>query len=152
MKLIYSMFGAALLAVTLTACGGGDEPADDTPEAVNGEVEHVDGDNGDMSDGGGDDDMASGGDEPMRSAGTDPEFISGCVNSSNLSREMCTCIAASAEAELSDNSRDFLTASLNENAEEATAIRMRMSIAEVTEAGMFMMNATTDCAERGFND
>lgn len=153
MKSVLSILGASVLALTLAACGGSDEPDADVPPAVNGEVDHVDDDGNvaqDVNHDADDDDMA-GGDQPMNSAGTDPEFVAGCLQSSNMSREMCTCLAASARAELSDNGHDFLVATLNQRADEATAIRMRMSIEEVTQSAMFMTNGTRDCAERGFN-
>ena len=87
----------------------------------------------------------------MNSAGTDPEFIDGCLMSSNMSREMCVCLAASAREQLSESAHDFLVATLNQRADEATEIRARMSIEDVTSSAMFMTNGTRDCAERGFN-
>jgi hypothetical protein len=152
MKSLVSIFGAAAIALVLAGCDGSDEPADDAPEAVNGRMDHQDGDDASHDDDDASDDGAtSGGDEPMMSAGTDPEFIEGCLMSSNMSREMCVCLAASAREELSEDAHDFLVATLNQRAEEATAIRMRMSIEDVTSSAMFMTNGTRDCAERGFN-
>lgn len=150
MKSLVSVLGGAALALVLAACGGSEEAADEAPEAVNGEVENVD----DGYDAGEDSDDTANmgdGDQPVTSAGTDPDFIAGCLQASNMSREMCTCLAASARAELSDNSHDFLVATLNSRGDEATEIRTRMSIEEVTSAAMFMTNGTRDCAERGFN-
>lgn len=152
MTRFFALTGAALLAVTLAACGGPDAADDDTPEAVNGQMEYVDGDGDAAGDDNSSDDMAGGGDQPAYSAGTDPDFIAGCLQSSNLSRAMCTCIAAAAEEELSDDERAFLTASLNQDAEAATEFRMRLDVMEAANVGVFMSNSTRSCAERGFND
>lgn len=152
MRSLVSIFGAAAVALVLAGCGGSDESAEDAPEAVNGQMDHQDGDDAAQDDeDAGNDVASSGGDEPMTSAGTDPEFIEGCLMSSNMSREMCVCLAASAREQLSEDAHDFLVATLNQRAEEATAIRMRMSIEDVTSSAMFMTNGTRDCAERGFN-
>lgn len=148
MKSFVSIFGAAAIALVLAGCGGSDEPADEAPEAVNGQMDHQDGDDANHDD---ENTAMMSGDEPMTSAGTDPEFIEGCLMSSNMSREMCVCLAASARAELSDDAHDFLVATLNQRADEATEIRTRMTIEDVTSSAMFMTNGTRDCAERGFN-
>ena len=148
MKSFISIFGAAAIALVLAGCGGSNEPSDDAPEAVNGQMDHQDGDDANHDD---ENTAMMSEDEPMTSAGTDPEFIDGCLMSSNMSREMCTCLAASARAELSDDAHDFLVATLNQRADEATEIRTRMSIEDVTSSAMFMTNGTRDCAERGFN-
>lgn len=148
MKSFVSIFGAAAIALVLAGCGGSEEPADDAPEAVNGQMDHQDGDDASHDD---ENTAMMSEDEPMTSAGTDPEFVDGCLMSSNMSREMCVCLAASARAELSDDAHDFLVATLNQRADEATEIRTRMSIEDVTSSAMFMTNGTRDCAERGFN-
>ena len=152
MKSFVSIFGAAAIALVLAGCGGSDEPADDAPETANGQMDHQGGDDASYDDeAAGNDAATSGGDEPMNSAGTDPEFIDGCLMSSNMSREMCVCLAASAREQLSESAHDFLVATLNQRADEATEIRARMSIEDVTSSAMFMTNGTRDCAERGFN-
>lgn len=143
--------GAAILAVTLAACGGSGD-GEETPEAVNGQVDQTDSDGSAMDGGASDDEMAGGRDEPVQSAGTDPDFIAGCLQSSNLSRAMCTCLAASAEEQLSDDERAFLIASLNQDAETATQMRLRLDVMEAANVGVFMSNGTRECAERGFND
>lgn len=151
MKSYLSIAGAVLLAAMLAACGGGANEAEDAPEAVNGEVEDADtADNRSQESWGADDVEIAGGDQPEYSEGTDPDFVSGCLETSNLSREMCVCMAASAAEELNENELGFLIASMNQDADRATEIRMNMSMAEVTNAAMFMGNATRDCAERGF--
>ncbi|MCF8880592.1 hypothetical protein L5876_12265 [Hyphobacterium sp. SN044] len=152
MRSLVSIFGAAAVAFVLAGCGGSDDPAEDAPEAVNGQMDYQDGDDAAQDDeDAGNDVASSGGDEPMTSAGTDPEFIEGCLQSTNLSRETCICVAASAREELSEDVQDFLVASMNQRAEEATEIRMRLTIEEVTSAAMFMTNETRECVERGFN-
>lgn len=148
MKSFVSIFGAAAIALVLAGCGGSEEPADEAPEAVNGQMDHQDGEDANHDD---ENTAMMSEDEPMTSAGTDPEFVDGCLMSSNMSREMCVCLAASARAELSDDAHDFLVATLNQRADEATEIRTRMSIEDVTSSAMFMTNGTRDCAERGFN-
>ena len=148
MKSFVSIFGAAAIALVLAGCGGSNEPSDDAPEAVNGQMDHQDGDDANHDD---ENTAMMSEDEPMTSAGTDPEFIDGCLMSSNMSREMCVCLAASAREQLSESAHDFLVATLNQRADEATEIRTRMSIEDVTSSAMFMTNGTRDCAERGFN-
>jgi hypothetical protein len=83
------------------------------------------------------------------SGNADDEFVTACLSASNQSVSMCTCLSEKADDGLSDNSRDFLIATLNEETEDAMELRIRMNMEETAAAAMFMANASTQCAREG---
>lgn len=138
-------------ALTLAACGGGNgADSTGTPEAVNGEPAQSAGDEP-MPDG--DEPMTGGNDlDPVLEEGReDPEFTAACLSASNMNEAMCRCVSRRATANLTDRSRAFLIAMLSEDAAESTRLRMEMTMPEITESGMFMVNSATDCAAEGHN-
>lgn len=154
---------ALMAALALAACGGGNGTNDpETPEAVNGEVDYSDGVTNDDDGGGSADDGMTGDDDAaapegilgrgdMEEGPEDPEFTAACLSASNMTEDMCRCISRRATANLTGRSRDFLLATLTENAQEAARIRMEMPMQETAQAGMFMVNSATDCAAEGHN-
>ncbi|GJL97828.1 MAG: hypothetical protein DHS20C06_16450 [Hyphobacterium sp.] len=83
------------------------------------------------------------------SGSSDDEFVAACLHASNMSVSMCTCLSEKADDDLSENSQAFLIATLNEQSEEVVALRARMSFEEMSTAGMFMIGASTECAQEG---
>jgi hypothetical protein len=83
------------------------------------------------------------------SGASDDEFVSACLSASNQSESMCRCLSEKADEDLSDSSREFLIATLNEQTEEVMEMRARMSLEEMSTAGMFLVNASTQCASEG---
>ena len=77
---------------------------------------------------------------------SDNEFIQACLSTSNMSEELCECIAAKVRAELSDDGFAFLVATLNENQKAADELRAKMPLDEMAHAGMFMVSAPAACA------
>jgi hypothetical protein len=60
----------------------------------------------------------------------------------------CDCIAEKAGA-LGDAQQAFLAATLEDNEAEAARLRGNLTIAELTEAGMFFAQAPAACAQGG---
>ena len=83
------------------------------------------------------------------SGASDDEFVAACLSASNQSESMCRCLSEKADEDLSDNSREFLIATLNEQSDEVMEMRARMSLEEMSTAGMFLVNASTQCASEG---
>lgn len=83
------------------------------------------------------------------SGASNDEFVAACLSASNQSESMCRCLSEKADEDLSDNSREFLIATLNEQSEEVMEMRARMSLEEMSTAGMFLVNASTQCASEG---
>lgn len=123
---------AILAALALAAC------SNDSPDATDPPAQNT---------AGGSDDMTA---ETGTSSGSiGDEFTTACLNASNQSESMCICLSEKAAEDLSDNSRAFLIASLNEETEDAMELRIRMNMEETAAAAMFMANASTQCAREG---
>lgn len=89
----------------------------------------------------------SGGDEPAESAADD--FAAACLNATNNSPSMCSCLAEKADEDLTGDARDFLVASMNEDNDRVLAMRGQLSVEEMSVAGMFLVTASTECAQEG---
>ena len=124
-------------SLALAACGGGgdDSPmtAETSQDLANDKIES-------MNDG-----------ETMDSGRADNDFTAACLTASNMPEAMCTCMSGKATANLTENGRDFLIATLNEDTDRVIALRGQMSLTEMSQSGMFMVNASTECAAEGHN-
>jgi hypothetical protein len=128
---------ALLASLALAACNNNatdDTDAGDTPPADNG----TNPDNG-----------SGGGDTVRTRAGSDDDFAAACLNATNNSPEMCQCMAEQADAELTGDAREFLIASMNDENERVMAMRGELSVEEMSVAGMFLVNASVECARDG---
>ncbi|WP_421792532.1 hypothetical protein [Hyphobacterium sp.] len=83
------------------------------------------------------------------SGGTNDDFAAACLNATNSSPTMCACLAEKAEEDLSEGGREFLIASMNEDNDRVLALRGELGIQEMSVAGMFLVTASTQCAEEG---
>jgi len=134
-----------LAAFALAACNNS---APDSNEAPDESTTEMDG-GSDASSGnsGGSDDMTT---ETSSSSGrADRDFVAACLSASNMSESMCTCLAEKADADLSENSQQFLIATLNEDQDRVVELRTQMSFEEMSSAGMFMIGGSTECAREG---
>lgn len=134
---------AILAALALAAC------SNDSPDATDPPAQSMAENNGSAASGndGATDDMTT--ETDTSSGNADDEFVAACLTASNLSQSMCVCLSEKADQDLSDNSRDFLIATLNEETEDAMELRIRMNVEETAAAAMFMANASTQCAREG---
>jgi len=134
---------AILAALALAAC------SNDSPDATDLPAQGMAENNGSAASGnaGATDDMTT--ETDTSSGNADDEFVTACLSASNQSVSMCTCLSEKADDGLSDNSRDFLIATLNEETEDAMELRIRMNMEETAAAAMFMANASTQCAREG---
>jgi hypothetical protein len=71
-------------------------------------------------------------------------IVAGCMQSTNWPAGACQCMADKAGA-LTDVQQGFLAATLNEDAAAATQLRLQMSMAEMTEAALFVANTGPSC-------
>lgn len=134
---------AILAALALAACNNS---SPDTTDAADSNTEMENGNSGNSSDNSSDDMSV----ETSSSNGpSDDEFVAACLRASNQTESMCTCLSEKAEADLTENSREFLIATLNDESEEVMEMRSRMSMEEMSTAGMFLVTASTQCAREG---
>jgi len=134
---------AILAALALAACNNS---SPENTDAADSNTEMQNGDSGGES-GNGSDNMAV---ETGSSNGpSDDEFVAACLRASNQTESMCTCLSEKAEEDLTANSREFLIATLNEESDEVMEMRSRMSMEEMSTAGMFLVTASTECAREG---
>jgi len=75
-----------------------------------------------------------------------PDFVSACLSSSNLDETICQCSGDKAQQELSPKGFEFLVASLEKDEAKTSQLRTELSFPELTDAGLFMVNAPADCA------
>jgi hypothetical protein len=135
---------AILAALALAAC------SNDSPDATDPPAQSTTETDGSTAASGNDDamdDMTTETDTSSGNAGD--EFVTACLSASNQSVSMCTCLSEKADEDLSDNSREFLIATLNEESEAVMEMRTRMDMEEMATAAMFMANASTQCAREG---
>jgi len=71
-----------------------------------------------------------------------------CAAQLTLPPPACACIVAKA-AELNDNQQAFLAASVTKDEATAATQRGKMTINELTEAGMFMATSPQACMQGG---
>ena len=74
------------------------------------------------------------------------DLASACEAELNVPEGICTCIGETAAAELSSKQIEFLLAAVNDDEARTEQLRQQLSIADATEAGMFLVNAPADCA------
>jgi len=79
--------------------------------------------------------------------GTVEQFTEGCLTSSNLERPICECCGRKAKARLSPLAFEFLVATLQENKAKVEELRPKLSMDDAMQAGMFMVNTPSECAE-----
>lgn len=135
---------AILAALALAAC------SNDSPDATDPPTQSTTETTGSAAASGNDgaiDDMTT--ETGTSSGNAGDEFVAACLSASNQSMSMCTCLSEKADEDLSDNSREFLIATLNEESEAVMEMRTRMDMEEMATAAMFMANASTQCAREG---
>jgi hypothetical protein len=71
-----------------------------------------------------------------------------CALQLNLPSAACDCLAEKAGT-LSDSQQAFLAATVTKDVATAAALRMQMSIDELTQAGMFMAESAHQCTQGG---
>ena len=80
--------------------------------------------------------------------GFQQEFVDACTSSSNLDRTVCRCMAEKAQADLSDDEREFLLAVLRKDEARAGELQSRLGVAGAMRAGTFMTDVAS-CAVEG---
>ena len=76
------------------------------------------------------------------------DFVAGCMSTSNLGDELCTCAAEKAKEELSPGGFDFLVAGMHGDEAATASLRAELPVDELMVAGMFMANAPNACAQQ----
>jgi hypothetical protein len=82
----------------------------------------------------------------LESKADEEDFVAACLSASNMGRDLCTCIAGKAKAELSETGYAFVLASLRSDEARTVALRSALTIQEATSAGTFMTRAPGKCA------
>lgn len=94
-------------------------------------------------------DSTGGGDAVETGATPSDDFAAACLNATNNSPAMCECMADRAEDGLTGDAREFLIASMNDENERVMSMRGELSVEEMSVAGMFLVNASVECAREG---
>ena len=68
-----------------------------------------------------------------------------CQETTNLSQELCDCMAEKAETDLSPNARKFLVATMEKDSERASELRGQLTLDEAAKAGLFFVSAPASC-------
>ena len=79
-------------------------------------------------------------------AGTSETLQAECSAQINLPDSACRCIGEKAEAELNDKQQRMVVAQVTKDKTLAAQLRTQMTVAEMTEAAQFMMDAPGACA------
>jgi len=79
-------------------------------------------------------------------SGSAKDLIEACLESTNMERPLCECVAKKASEELSPDGVAFLVASLKGDEDAATELRKKLDMSEMVAAGMFMTKAPGQCA------
>lgn len=71
-----------------------------------------------------------------------------CNATTNIGENLCRCVGNKAETGLSERSREFLVATLEQGEESRLAeLRGQLTLEELMKAGMFMTTAPAQCAK-----
>lgn len=73
------------------------------------------------------------------------EFAKACTDVTNMPDQVCSCVSDKAAKELSPDTRSFLIAGMRQDRARTDELRARLSLADLTKAGMFMVNAAATC-------
>ncbi|MGE0562962.1 MAG: hypothetical protein AB7O50_00465 [Pseudolabrys sp.] len=68
-----------------------------------------------------------------------------CGNQLRLPAKVCDCMAERA-AKMNDNQQAFVAGIVTKDTARSGGLREKMTVAELTQAGMFMSNAPAQCA------
>ena len=68
----------------------------------------------------------------------------GCLTNMNWTEQACQCLADNA-ADMDDAQQAFLAATLNKDSAGAAALRSKMTIPQMTQASMFVLNVGPSC-------
>ena len=79
----------------------------------------------------------------------DDRFEEACASATNMSEEVCECMADRADEELTDDAKTMLLATLEGDDEAAAEARGRLGMADAVEVGMFMTQAGECVLSRG---
>ncbi len=74
-------------------------------------------------------------------------FAKACGSAYNLGDPICKCLAKKANARLTPPGFAFLVAVMNHDDEKAAKLGSQLEMSEAADAGMFMVNTPTECAE-----
>ena len=80
------------------------------------------------------------------SADTRDRIIEECHAQLQLGDSGCTCIADKADAELSADQQEFLIAQVTDDPAATQAATAKLTVAEMTQVGLFMQQAPAACA------
>jgi hypothetical protein len=69
-----------------------------------------------------------------------------CQSTTNMTAPTCDCVAKKAAEDLSADARAFLVASMEKNDRRAAELRGKLSLEEMTRAGMLFATAPAACA------
>ena len=69
-----------------------------------------------------------------------------CKTTTNMSAQVCDCVGKKADADLSPDALAFLVASMDKQEAKAAELRSKLTLQEVTKAGMFFVSAPASCA------
>lgn len=77
---------------------------------------------------------------------TAAEFVAACTGT-GLGQAVCECASRKAKEQLTEDSFAFLVATLQKDEDKTTALRQKLSVPELTGAGMFMVSGPAQCAK-----
>ena len=77
---------------------------------------------------------------------TAAEFVAACTGR-GLGQAVCECAGQKAKEQLTQDGFAFLVATLQQDEERITTLRQKLSVPELTGAGMFMVSGPVQCAK-----
>lgn len=132
---------AIIAALALAACNN--SPAEDDTDMTSDESSSMSND----GNSGGADNMTE--TSSSGSGASSDDFVEACLEASNNTPGMCQCLSEKSEDDLTGNGREFLIASMLNQEGRVMELRGQMSIEEMSQAGMFLVNASVECAREG---
>lgn len=72
-------------------------------------------------------------------------FTDACLETSNMSEQICRCAADKAKEDLSETGFNFLLATLQEDQARTEQLRGELSMQEAMQAGMFLTKVPAKC-------
>lgn len=69
-----------------------------------------------------------------------------CKTTTNMAAQVCDCVGEKAGKELSADALAFLVATMDKQESTAEELRSKLSLEEITKAGMFFVTAPASCA------
>lgn len=84
----------------------------------------------------------------LAAAGTSATLKQECLKQLNMSEKACDCIGEKAESDLNANEQAFVVAMVTNDQGAQARLRGKLTMPEMTKAGMFMSNAPLACVGR----